>query len=223
MNNGKNAIEADAQATFRLTKLLKVTINATDEQTQALLDQAEALEKTTVAGKDMILTTQSQLATFNLQADTIQKLTPAILDYVIAEKGANASADDFRQMTNGLAQALNGNFASLTKSGFVLDKHTKELIKNGTEAERAAALAKVLGSTYQGFAEGATQTAIGRQIMLNKALEDIQKTIASAVIPIMDDLKLRLYQITLQVLDWTEKNPELTKQIIVATAAVATI
>jgi hypothetical protein len=223
VNNGKNAIEADAQATFRLTKLLKVTINATDEQTQALLDQAEALEKTTVAGKDMILTTQSQLATFNLQADTIQKLTPAILDYVIAEKGANASADDFRQMTNGLAQALNGNFASLTKSGFVLDKHTKELIKNGTEAERAAALAKVLGSTYQGFAEGATQTAIGRQIMLNKALEDIQKTIASAVIPIMDDLKLRLYQITLQVLDWTEKNPELTKQIIVATAAVATI
>jgi hypothetical protein len=97
-------------------------------------------------------------------------------------------------MTNGLAQALNGNFASLTKSGFVLDKHTKELIKNGTEAERAAALAKVLGSTYQGFAEGATQTAIGRQIMLNKALEDIQKTIASAVIPIMDDLKLRLYR-----------------------------
>lgn len=153
VNNGKNAIEADAQATFRLTKLLKVTINATDEQTQALLDQADALEKTTVAGKDMILTTQSQLATFNLQADTIQKLTPAILDYVIAEKGANASADDFRQMTNGLAQALNGNFASLTKSGFVLDKHTKELIKNGTEAERAAALAQVLGSTYQGFAE----------------------------------------------------------------------
>jgi len=223
VNNGKNAIEADAQATFRLTKLLKVTINATDEQTQALIDQADALEKTTVAGKDMILTTQSQLATFNLQADTIQKLTPAILDYVIAEKGANASADDFRQMTNGLAQALNGNFASLTRSGFVLDEHTKSLIKNGTEAERAAALAQVLGSTYAGFAEGATQTAIGRQIMLNKALEDIQKTVASALIPIIDELKLRLYEIILAVLQWTEQHPELTKNIIIAVAAISAL
>lgn len=223
MNNGKNAIEADAQATFRLSKLLKVTINATDEQTKALLDQADALEKTTVAGKDMILTTQSQLATFNLQADTIQQLTPAILDYVIAEKGAGASADDFRQMTNGLAQALNGNFASLTKSGFVLDAHTKELIKNGTEAERATALAQVLGSTYAGFAEGATQTAIGKQIMLNKALEDIQKTIASAVIPIMDELKLKLYEIILAVLQWTEQHPELTKNIIIAVTAITAL
>jgi hypothetical protein len=59
--------------------------------------------------------------------------------------------------------------------------------------------------------------------MLNKALEDINKTIASAVIPIMDDLKLRLYEIVKVVLDWTEKNPELAKQIILATAAVVTI
>lgn len=34
----------------------------------------------------MIATTQSQLATFNLQAESIEKLTPAILDYVVAEK-----------------------------------------------------------------------------------------------------------------------------------------
>lgn len=95
---------------------MKVTINATEDQTNALIAQADALEKTTVAGKDMILTTQSQLATFNLQASTIEKLTPAILDYVVAEKGAGAGADDFRTMTNGLAQALNGNFSSLTKS-----------------------------------------------------------------------------------------------------------
>lgn len=223
VNNGRNAIEADAQATFRLSKLLKVTINATEEQTQALIDQADALEKTTVAGKDMILTTQSQLATFNLQADTIEKLTPAILDYVIAEKGAHASADDFRSMTNWLAQALNGNFASLTKSGFVLDEHTKKLIKNGTETEKAKALAEVLWSTYAWFATEATQTAIGKQIMLNKALEDINKTIASAVIPIMNDLKLLYYDIVMAVLQWIEQNPELTRKIILVVSAMATI
>lgn len=96
----------------------------------------------------MIATTQSQLATFSLQTSTIEKLTPAILDYVVAEKGATASADDYRTMTNGLAQALNGNFASLTKAGFILDEHTKSIIKNGTESEKADAIQRILAGTY---------------------------------------------------------------------------
>lgn len=49
VNNGKNAIEEDAQATFRLTKLLKTASKATDEQVASLVAQAEALEKSTVA------------------------------------------------------------------------------------------------------------------------------------------------------------------------------
>jgi hypothetical protein len=50
-----------------------------------------------------------------------------------------------------LAQALNGNFASLTRVGFVLDKVTKKTIASGSESERAAAIVKVLESTYKGF------------------------------------------------------------------------
>ncbi len=221
VNQGKNAIEEDAEATNRLTKLLKTASKATDEQVSSLIAQAEALEKSTVAWYDMIATTQSQLATFNLQASTIEKLTPAILDYVIAEKWANASSEEFRQMTNGLAQALNGNFASLTRSWFVLDEHTKKLIKNGTEAQKADAIAKVLSGTYKGFAEDATQTAIWKQIMLNKALEDVNKLIASAIIPIMDELKLKVLVMAQAVLKWTEQHPELTKNLVLWAVAVA--
>ncbi len=43
---------------------------------------------------------QAQLATFDLQYDTISKLTPALTDYIIAEKGANATTEDFKQLTN---------------------------------------------------------------------------------------------------------------------------
>jgi hypothetical protein len=82
------------------------------------------------------------LQPFNLQTDTIKKLTPAILDYVTAEKGATASASEFKSMTNGLAQALNGNFASLTRVGFVIDEVTRNIIKNGTEASAQPPLLK---------------------------------------------------------------------------------
>jgi len=124
--SARAAVEAQAQ-TDRLTKLLRVTVMATDDQIRAIDEQSTALERLGVVTKGNIQQVQSQLATFNLQTTTIQALTPAILDYVTAEKGATATTADFKSMTNGLAQALNGNFASLTRVGFVIDDVTRKM------------------------------------------------------------------------------------------------
>jgi hypothetical protein len=153
--------ESEAQQQ-RLARLLEVTNDASKEQIAVLTRQADALERLGVVSAGSISQVQSQLATFDLQILTINKLTPAILDYVTAEKGAAATADDFKAATNGLAQALNGNFASLTKTGFVLDDVTKELISTGTEAQRAAAIVKVLDSTYKGFNKSLRDTPAGQ-------------------------------------------------------------
>jgi hypothetical protein len=163
------SLEAQAQQQ-RLAALLKVTNGATQAQVDVLNDQATALEKIGVVSGGNVTQVQSQLATFDLQLSTIKALTPAILDYVVAEKGAAASASEFKSMTNGLAQALQGNFASLTKTGFVLDETTKNLIKNGTEAERAAALVTVLNSTYKDFNKNLRDTPMGQfQVLANSA------------------------------------------------------
>ena len=128
---GKDSVEAAIKAQAeqnRLTQILLTTNGATKVQIGLLDDQANALEKLGVVSGGNIKVVQAQLATFDLSFASIKRLTPAILDYVTAEKGASASADDFKSATNGLAQALQGNFASLTKTGFVLDDTTKELI-----------------------------------------------------------------------------------------------
>jgi hypothetical protein len=177
----KAALEAQSQQE-RLANLVKVTVGATDAQVQALNEQATALEKIGVVSAGNITQTQSQLATFNLQIDTIKQLTPAILDYVTAEKGAAASASEFKSMTNGLAQALNGNFASLTKVGFVLDEVTKKTIKEGTETERAAALVKVLNSTYQDFNKNLANTPTGQMQKLGNAADDVKVIIGTGLL-----------------------------------------
>ena len=177
----KAALEAQAQQE-RLANLVKVTVGATESQIQALNDQADALQAIGVVNKENITQTQSQLATFNLQIDTIKTLTPAILDYVTAEKGAAASADQFKQMTNGLAQALNGNFASLTKVGFVLDDVTKKTIKEGTETERTAALVKVLDSTYKDFNKNLANTPTGQMQKLANAADDAKEIIGTGLL-----------------------------------------
>ncbi len=83
----KAALESQAEQE-RLTNILKVTTGATQSQIDSLNEQADALERIGVVTGGNIKITQSQLATFDLQISTIKTLTPAILDYVTAEKGA---------------------------------------------------------------------------------------------------------------------------------------
>jgi len=185
VNFGRASVRAFAQMQAeqdRLTRLMKVGTGASSAQIQSLNSQAMALENLGVVTKGNITQVQSQLATFNLQADTIAKLTPSILDYVTAEKGATASTEQFKQMTNGLAQALNGNFTSLTRVGFVIDATTKDLIKNGTEAERAAAIVKVLDSTYKGFNASLRDTPIGQMQLLAAAADNARETIGEGLL-----------------------------------------
>ena len=178
----QQAQEAEAQQQ-RLYQLMKVGTGATDEQVASLNAQADALQKVGVVTAGNITQTQSQLATFNLQTDTIKALTPAILDYVTAEKGANASADEFKQMTNGLAQALNGNFGSLTRVGFVLDETTKKQISSGTEAQRAAAIVEVLNSTYKDFNKELRNTPEGRMQVLRNDFDQLKEDLGKKLLP----------------------------------------
>jgi hypothetical protein len=191
VNFGRLAVKAslDQQAEQnRLNQLLKVGVGATTQEIALLNDQAKILEKIGVVAGGNITQTQSQLATFNLQVSTIEKLTPAILDYVTAEKGATASTADFKSMTNGLAQALNGNFASLTRVGFVLDENTKKQIKSGTETERAEALVKVLNSTYKDFNKNLRETDAGQMQVLANAAQEATTIIGTGLIDALKNL-----------------------------------
>jgi hypothetical protein len=183
----KASLENSAQQD-RLAKLLQVTNGATQAQIALLTDQADALERVGVVTAGSITQVQSQLATFDLSISTIKTLTPAILDYVTAEKGAAATAGDFKSATNGLAQALNGNFASLTRVGFVLDDVTKKTIASGSESERAAAIVKVLESTYKGFNERLAQTPAGKMQLLANAADDARVIIGDGLVTALSEL-----------------------------------
>jgi hypothetical protein len=176
------AIDQEAEQN-RLRQILKTTTNATDDQIDSLNKQAQALQNVGVVSAGTTSVVQAQLATFDLSVDTIKTLTPAILDYVTAEKGAGATAEDFKSSTNGLAQALQGNFASLTKTGFVLDDATKKTIKSGTESERAAALVAVLGSTYEGFNASLRDTPEGQIQALQNDFNDLSTAVGLALLP----------------------------------------
>ena len=210
------AIQAQAEQT-RLATVLRTTVGASDQQIASLNLQAEALQRVGVVSAGTTSVVQSQLATFDLSVNTIRQLTPAILDYVTAEKGATASSEEFKSMTNGLAQALQGNFASLTKSGFVLDANTKELIKSGTESQRAAALVQVLNSTYEGFNKTLRDTPEGQMQALSNSLNDLQTSFGQLLLPALAAV-LPLFQ---SLADLATKHSTIFGGLVITFTAVA--
>lgn len=220
------SLQAEA-AQDRLRNLLINTNGATEEQIQALNNQAKALEKVGVVSADNITIAQSQLATFDLSAAAIGKLTPAILDYVTAEKGASASSDDYRQMTNSLAQAMAGNFASLTKVGFVLDEATKKQISQGTEMERSQAIVNVLNSTYKDFNKNLRDTSAGGlQVAIND-FNNLKQQIGDGLQPVIDSfagfLSSTLIPALSKLVEFLTKNKDsiiaVTKVLVAGAAA----
>lgn len=216
------ALKAEEQQ-IKLTQVLRTSTRATDDQIRSLLDQAAALEKVGVISKDAIVAGQAQLATFDLQAESIKALTPAILNYAAAEKGAGAGAEELKALTNGLAQALQGNFASLTKTGFILDDATKALIENGTETERVAALVRVLDSTYAGVNETMGKEAPGQLIHLQNELSNLKDNIGKALLPALTQLVEIVKPIVERLAKWAEENPETARTIIIVVTALTAL
>jgi len=144
-------------------------------------------------------------------------MTPAILDYVVAEKGASASADEYRQMTNGLALALNGQFGALTRIGFVLDAKTKADIKSGTEMERSAAIVRVLNSTYKDFASTAGNTAAGSAQKLSIQINNLKQTFGEVLLPTIQRVQAfvaeKLVPIITGLMDKFKDGTAITKMI----------
>ncbi len=208
------------KAQERMEHILRTATGATDDQILALNRQAEALEKVGVVSADVIRQGQGQLASFDLQADSIEKLIPSVLNYAVAEKGLNMTTDDLQSVTNGLAQALNGNFASLTKTGFVLDDVTKEMLSTGTETERITALTEVLDSTYAGMNEQMRKTTAGGIVGMQMALGKLQDEIGKALTPALTKLLAKAEPVLEKFTKWAEENPELLAKIILIGGAV---
>ena len=204
----------------RLETLTKNATWATDEQVKALVKQAEWLERVWVATKDNIVASMSQFATFDMSTEAIGKLTNAFVDYVVAEKWASASSEEYRMMANSLAQALNGNYASLTRTWFILDEETKSLIENGSEMEKVNAIVKVLNSTYRGFNQTAWETVEWKLILLQRSFNDIRETLAQSLLPIFESVVSVLSDLAQSFSVWVDEHPQLAAWITLVWWAV---
>jgi len=213
---GKKAVEAfmaDERASARLAQITRQTTQATDEQIASLEEQARALQKVGIVGDDVTIVGQSQLATFALTTDSIQTLTPALLDMVVATKGANATQEDAVNVANALGRALEGGTGALTRYGISLTDAQKQQFDLSTKQERAAILADILKSNFGGLNEAMRNTSEGGVAALRNSFGDMQETIGKALIPIITDLVGKITPVIEKFAAWAQENPKIIEQI----------
>lgn len=134
---------------------------------QVIKDLASSLQKITTFGDEATIEMASMFATFGVGQDTMTTMIPLIQD-MSAGLGM-----DMKGAALLVGKAMTGQASALSRYGIMMSDTQKEIFKTGTEMEKTAALAEILGEKYGGMAEVMAQTASGALGQTSNALGDV--------------------------------------------------
>lgn len=171
------------RANERLSTLMMNVKGTTQAQVDEIIKYGDALELVTTIEGDATVVGASQLATFQLQGDTIKTLLPALQDLAVSSYGVSVSQEQMQSMANLLGKVMTGSTSALTRYGVIMDENQKKILQTGTESERAAILVEVLGQNFGGLAESMAKTPEGRIVQLRNAWGSVKDIVGYGVLP----------------------------------------
>ena len=174
-------------AQTRLASQLRNVVKTREEGIKAQQEinrLAQEGESRTVVSGTATVAGASQLATYGLQSQSIQKLLPALRDLSVGMYGVNVSEEQMISTAQLLGKALNGQTAALTRYGIKMTEVQKTILETGTEAQKTEVLVKLLGNSFGGLAENMAQSSAGARAQFQNIwghmMEEIGKTTADA-------------------------------------------
>jgi DNA repair exonuclease SbcCD ATPase subunit len=153
-------------------KQLEVALGKTS---QALLDQASALQRQTTFGDEAIIGVQASISAFIKSEEQIKKATEATLDIAVAMGMDLKSAGDL------VAKTLGSSTNAMSRYGI-------EVKGAVGSTERLESLTGNVAELFGGQAQAQAQTYAGSIEQLKNDLGDMAEGIGQIVIPIFEDL-----------------------------------
>lgn len=180
----KEAYTAQENAEVKLTTIMKQRMNATDEMIDSVKALASEQQKLGVIGDEVQLAGAQQVATFLKEADSINTLLPAMNDLLAQQNGLNASESDAVSIANLMGKVLQGQTSALKRVGISFSDAEEQVLKYGTESEKAAMLAQVITNNVGHMNQALAQTDAGKQKQLANTLGDVKEQFGQAVLQI---------------------------------------
>lgn len=159
----------------QLTTVMRQRMDATDEEIASIKKLAEEQQKLGVVGDEVQLAGAQQVATFLKEKSSIETLLPAMNNLLAQQNGVNATQTDAVSVANLMGKAMQGQVSALTRVGITFSEAEAQVLKYGTESERAAVLAQVITNNVGDMNAQLAATDTGKQAQLANKLGDIKE------------------------------------------------
>lgn len=177
----KEAYNVQIEQETKLTTIMKQRMSATNEQIDSVKKLAAEQQRLGVIGDEVQLAGAQQVATFLNEADSIKTLLPAMNDLLAQQNGLNATTSDAVNIGNLMGKVLQGQTSALKRVGISFSEAEEQVLKYGTESERAAMLAQVITNNVGHMNQALAQTDAGKQKQLANTMGDIKEQFGQAV------------------------------------------
>lgn len=182
--SSKEAYNVQIEQETKLATIMKQRMGATNDVIDSVKQLASEQQKLGVIGDEVQLAGAQQVATFLTETDSIKTLLPAMNDLLAQQNGLNASSGDAVNIANLMGKVLQGQTSALKRVGISFSDAEEQVLKYGTESERAAMLAQVITNNVGHMNQALAQTDAGKQKQLANTMGDIKEQFGQAVMQI---------------------------------------
>ena len=179
--------ETQENAENKLVEIYRKRMGVNEKAAKSTMKLASAIQQEGVIGDEVTLSGAQQLATFAKMPGTVNKLLPAMDNLLVQQKGYNATADDAKNVANLLGKAMQGQTGALSRVGISFSDAQAEILKYGTEEERAAVLSQVITDNVGEMNKVFAQTDAGKIQQAKNALGDLGERLGAVLLPALGD------------------------------------
>lgn len=208
-----DSYEKQALAEQKLITTYKNRMNASKAAAKSTMELASALQKQGVIGDEVALSGAQALSTYAKYPSTINTILPAMNDWLAAEKGMSATQEDAEAKAKILGKALNGNVGALGRLGIKLTEAQQEILKTGTEEQKAAVITDALNAKFGGMNQELANTDSGAIQQAKMTLGDMGEEIGKVLLPAVADLATWISNNLLPkiqtLISWFQQHPKI--------------
>lgn len=176
-----DAHAAQIEAETKLAVNMRNTMGARQEDIQSIKDLCAAQQELGVIGDEVQLAGAQELATYLSEKQSLEQLIPVMNDMLAQQYGLNASQENAAQIATMLGKVMDGQTGALKRYGYSFDDAQEQILKYGTEAQRAAVLCDVVSSSVGGMNAKLAQTDDGKQKQLENTIGDLKEELGGLV------------------------------------------
>lgn len=205
--------EKQTQAEQKLAEIYKSRMGVGKQAVASTLALATAQQKAGVVGDEVQLAAAQQLATYAKYPSTVNTMLPALNNLLVQQKGLNGTQEDATNLANLFGKAMMGQTGALKRAGISFTEAQAEVLKYGTEEEKASMIAEVVTQNVGNMNAEFAKTDAGKIQQAKNTLGDMGEEIGAVLLPAVADLATWIGDHLLpkiqSLIDWLGQHPKI--------------